>query len=171
MLTVLMPVKNHHPPFLEQALDSLRDQTCSDWVLRIVVDASDLPYFEKLLAPHLDDPRIAFVVNEGRKLAGKYNTGMRHAETEFVAALLSDDLWSLDAVEVLTRAIRESPDVDFFHSSRRFIDADGEPLSAVYPARESVTLADFQVTTPVKHLLCWRRSLALSFGGMDESLN
>jgi glycosyltransferase involved in cell wall biosynthesis len=171
MLTVLMPVKNHHPPFLDEALDSLKNQTCPDWRLRIVVDASDRLYFEDLLAGRLCDPRIALVTNEGRKLAGKYNTGMRHADTEFVAALLSDDLWSLDAVEVLLRNIRANPDVDFFHSSRRFVDANGVPLSSIYPSKENVTLEDFRSFAPVKHLLCWRRELALSFCGMDESLN
>ena len=33
-------------------------------------------------------------MNEGRKLAGAMNTGMRHAETPFVAILLSDDMWA-----------------------------------------------------------------------------
>src|SRR5947209_4515716 len=93
---------------------------------------------------------------------------MKAAETEFVALLLSDDLWSPDAVAMLEDHIARYPHADFFHSARRYIDDVGRPISSVYPARASVTLADFFAASPVKHLLCWRRSLALSIGGMDE---
>ena len=44
-------------------------------------------------------------------------------------------------------------------------------MSSIYQARPNVTLADFRARTPVKHLLCWRRSLAMQCGGLDESLN
>ena len=44
--------------------------------------------------------------------------------------------------------------------------------SAAYGIRpRTVAPADFIAGSPVKHLLCWRREKALSFGGMDESMN
>jgi glycosyltransferase involved in cell wall biosynthesis len=124
-----------------------------------------------LLEDSLADARIGLVANEGRGLAGAFNTGMGHATTDFVATLLGDDLWAPETVEVLGRRIADSPDADFLHSSRRYIDGDGRPISGVVRGRESVTLADFASGTPVKHLLCWRRDLALSFGGMDEAVD
>jgi glycosyltransferase involved in cell wall biosynthesis len=122
------------------------------------------------LAQALRDDRISLVANEGQGMAGACNTGMRRAETDFVAILLGDDLWAPDAVAVLGRRIAASPQADFFHSSRRYIDDEGRPISGVLAARASVSLEDFAATTPVKHLLCWRNELALSFGGMDESI-
>jgi hypothetical protein len=126
---------------------------------------------ESLLRPQLSDPRVRLITNEGRKLAGAFNTGMHQAETEFVAVLLGDDLWAPDAVAVLEREIRARPDVDFFHSARRMIDDEGVSISSVHPPRTAVTLADFETVAPVKHLLCWRRGTGLGVGGMDESLN
>ena len=170
-LTVLMPLRNHHPELLRRALASLFAQTSPAWRLLVVVEAADVRRFAGLLAPELGDARVRLVANEGRKLAGAFNTGMRHATTDFVAILLADDLWSPDAVDVLARAIAGHPEVDFFHSARAIVDEHDRRISSVHQSRPSFTLDDFRWTSPVKHLLCWRRALALAIGGMDESLN
>ncbi|MGH3669923.1 MAG: glycosyltransferase [Pseudonocardiaceae bacterium] len=170
-ITVLMPVRAYRRDYLEQAIGSITGQTCPAWQLLIIVGPGPAAEFCQACGDLLDDPRIAIIPNEGRQLAGKLNTGMRHARTAFVAVLFADDIWSEHAVDVLLRSIREHPDADLLHSARRFIDDHGEPISDVYPSREGVTSSDFLTHAPVKHLLCWRVQKALSFGGMDESLN
>ena len=111
-----MPVKEYHDAYLLEAVDSMLSQTGPDWRLLVIGEDPGARRLEQVLAEHLADPRIELIVNEGRKLAGAFNTGMRRAETEFVAILLGDDLWAPEAVEVLTAAIAEFPDTDFFHS-------------------------------------------------------
>jgi glycosyltransferase involved in cell wall biosynthesis len=171
LVTALMPLKNYERDFLFKALRSLTAQSSPDWRLLVIVEHEDRVTFERLLHAELAHARARLIVNEGRKLAGAMNTGMRRAETPFVAILLADDMWAPNAIEVLTSRIRLHPDADFFHSSRVFIDENDRPISSVHSSRESFELEDFLVSSPVKHLLCWRRELALSFGGMDESLN
>jgi GT2 family glycosyltransferase len=166
-----MPVKAYHETFLLEAVDSMIRQTCPEWRLLIVAERGGRRGLERVLAEHLADPRIEMTTNEGRQIGGSFNTGMRRAETEWVAILLGDDVWTPDAVEVLGRRIDRSPKIDFFHSARRAMDTDGTPLSSVLPSREDVTLEDFTRRSPVKHLLCWRREMGLEIGGMDESLN
>jgi GT2 family glycosyltransferase len=170
-LTALMPVKDYHPEYLHRALGSITAQSSPDWRLLALVEDERDPGLDDLLAPYLRDPRVDMVVNEGRKLAGAFNTGMRHATTEFVAILLADDMWTADAVAVLSEQIRAHPDADFFHSARAIVGEHDEPLSDVHPVREGHRLKDFRRHTPVKHLLCWRRAMGLAIGGMDESLN
>jgi glycosyltransferase involved in cell wall biosynthesis len=157
--------------YLREAVGSLLAQTSPRWKLVIVTERRRLAALEELLERELGDSRITLRLNEGRKLAGALNTGMRHAESDFVAILLGDDLWAPDAVEVLGRRIAASPEADFFHSSRRYVDDEGRAISGIYTSRASIALEDFATGTPVKHLLCWRRTLALSFGGMEESLD
>lgn len=170
-LTALLPLKNYQPRFLAEALDSLFRQTRSDWRLVIVTEPEDALRLRAVLATALEDQRVRLAANRGRKLAGAFNTGMREAETEFVAILLADDMWAPDAVAVLEESIQRFPSVDFFHSARRIVNESGEPISSVFRPAEQFTLADFIGTSPAKHLLCWRRQKALSFGGMDESLD
>lgn len=169
-LTTLLPLKNYHPGFLRKSVASIFNQSCPRWDLLIIVEKNQVKTFSALLQTELQHPQITLIVNEGRRLGGALNTGMRRAKTDFVAILLADDMWASNAVEVLTEAIVRSPEVDFFHSSRRIIDEKDEPVSSVHYSRETFSLADFERSSPVKHLLCWRREKALSLGGMDESL-
>jgi glycosyltransferase involved in cell wall biosynthesis len=171
LVTALMPLRNYERDFLFKALHSLTAQTCPDWRLLIIVEPEDRARFEHLLEAELADARCRLIVNEGRKLSGAMNTGMRQAETPFVAILLADDMWAPNATEVLASRIRLYPDADFFHSSRVIINEHERPISDVYPSRDTFEMKDFMLSSPVKHLLCWRNELALSFGGMDESLN
>lgn len=170
-LSALMPVKNYHEGYLREAVESMLAQTCPDWRLLVIADKRKHAELEGVLHAYLTDPRISLIVTEGRQLAGGFNTGMRRAETEFVAILLGDDVWSPDAVEVLTRNVAAFPEIDFFHSARRAMDERGEPISSVMPSRPTVSVEDFSRKSPVKHLLCWRREKGLAIGGMDESLN
>lgn len=169
-LTVLLPVKDYCEGYLREAVDSMHAQSCPDWELVVIGEEVNRAALGTLLAADVRDPRVRLVASEGRRLAGALNTGMRCARTRFVAILLGDDMWGSQAVGVLSAAIRDNPGADFFHSARIVVDEDGRPLSSVHHARERVSVADFEVSSPVKHLLCWRLELALSFGGMDETL-
>lgn len=170
-ITVLLPLRNFLPRFLDESLDSIFRQTSGDWQLIVIVEREDEARFQSLLAGRLIDSRVNLVTNAGRKLAGAFNSGMRAAESEFVGILLGDDLWSPDAVAVLKREIDLNPEVDFFYSGRRIVDGAGNAISSIHSPRETISAEDFVWTSPVQHLLCWRRTKALAFGGMDESLN
>lgn len=171
IVTVLLPLKHYHPTYLREAVGSIFTQTCPDWRLVIVVEPEDEVRFGSLLSDALGDTRVRLIPSEGRKLAGAFNTGMRAAETDFVAILLGDDQWAPHAVAALGASMRAHPDADFLHSGRRIIDGDGRPLSSEHLPATHVSAADFVWRSPVKHLLCWRRAKALSCGGMDETLN
>jgi glycosyltransferase involved in cell wall biosynthesis len=170
-VTAIVPLKNYEESFLRQCFASLLAQSSGKWKCLVVVEPADVVHFARLLEAELADPRVALVANEGRKLSGAINTGIRRAETDFVALLLADDLWAPEAIEVLTRNIESRPDVDFFHSARRVIYANGEPRSSVLPPRASFRVEEFVEGSPVKHLLCFRRAKALAVGGLDETLN
>ncbi len=164
-------MRAYDPGYLREALDSLWRQTDPSWRLCLIAEPEDVYGLRAELAAELADPRMEIVANEGRKLAGALNTGMRRSETEFAAILFADDLWAPEAVEVARRHVAEHPDVDFFHSSRVIIDDDGRRISSVRESVQRVAPEDFVTWSPVKHLLCWRVSTALEAGGMDESLN
>jgi glycosyltransferase involved in cell wall biosynthesis len=170
-ITIFVPVKHFHEAFLREALRSVLVQTRTDWRLLIVVHAEDEPVIGRAIAGFLGDPRVRLVHRAGRRLAGAYNSAMRAAETEFIVPLLGDDLLARDAVEILGDSVRSYPEADFFHSGRYFIDHAGRRLSSDYLPPTSVRHEDFVTRSPVKHLLCWRVSLGLACGGVDETLD
>ena len=146
-------------------------QTSPLWRLLVIVEEKTGIDVLQLLGRRAEDSRIQLVRNEGRKLAGAINTGMRHAETDFVAVLLGDDMWAPEAVSVLLNRVTQYPEVDFFHSSRIVIDESDTAISEVFQSRQRFESGDFVHGSPVKHLLCWRKKKALAIGGLDESLN
>lgn len=169
-ITALLPLRHYHPAFLREAMASMLGQTSQAWRLLVIVEPEDLDVFRQTLAEWLADPRVRLLPNEGYRHAGAFNTGMRLANTEFVAILLGDDLWDVTAVARLRECVRQHPNVDLFHSGRRAIDRDGRPLSGDMMPEERVTLEGFVWKSQVKHLICWRRTTGIAVGGMDESL-
>jgi glycosyltransferase involved in cell wall biosynthesis len=171
LITVLVPCRDANVAFLHEAIQSALAQDFPHWELVLVDDHSDDPAtLEALEELSGVDARVSVVESAGRMVTGALNTGMDRARTPFVCALHCDDLLEPRALGVLNRAIEAQPEVDYFHSSRRFIDEDGRALSSVYPARESFALEDFVRGCPVKSLHCWRVAAATAIGGMDEGL-
>lgn len=170
-LTVFMPVKHFHPQYLRQAVASVFAQTRPDWRLLIVADPAEGRMFASLLAGELEDPRVSIVDRDRPRLAGAYNTAMRVAGTDFIAALLADDMLAPEACDILLRSIEAHPGIDFFHTGRYFIDGDGRRLSSDYLPPARFGAEDFCRGSPVKHLMCWRRATGIDCGGVDESLD
>jgi glycosyltransferase involved in cell wall biosynthesis len=136
-VTILMPCRAQRQDLFCDAVRSIVEQTSPEWRLLVIVDEDSPPALREWTAAFAD-PRIELLVSDGG-FARALNLSMRHATTDWVAILLSDDQWDRRAVEVLRRCIAAAPDVDFFHSSRRDIDADGRPRGPIHRSAKRVT--------------------------------
>ncbi len=80
-VSVLMPVWNPHPDYFRQAVQSILNQTFSDWELVIVEDPSPRPAADILRS--FDDPRIRHFVNPQRtSFVEQLNQGLQEARAE-----------------------------------------------------------------------------------------
>lgn len=165
MLTFLLPTRGvTEAPFFHEALASVTRQTSSQWRLLVLNGG-------RQAIPLPQDERIACLEIWPRQgIAASLNLAMRAVATPFVAPLHDDDRLHPDTCQTLLTALEERPEVDYFHSARRFIDETGRVISAVYPPAPEVRLEDFVDRCPVKALHAWRVKLALSIGGIDEEL-
>ena len=170
LVTALMPLKYYNEPYLHDSIESLLSQHDPNWRLLIIVEVADYFPIKNQLAFFLKDDRIKVKETDAAGFIGRINTGMLFAKTEFTSLLFADDKWSRDAVSVLNQNIRSHPDVDFFHSSRVIIDEKGAEISPVFKSKIHFDTADFKWGSPVKHLLCWRRTKGLEIGGVDPDL-
>ena len=172
LITILMCCRNVEMSFFRDALQSVLSQTDNRWNLCIVVDRDDLDTTAAIV-PEVQrrrDARISIIQNDVKSIARAFNTGMRHARTPYVCVLHADDLLDEKCVEILTQYISAYPDVDYFHSSRIYINDDGVKISGLRRAIESFTLNDFKNFGPVKSLHCFKVRSVLEIGGADESL-
>ena len=125
--------------FLAEAAASLLAQTLARVAAARHRHREDAADFSAALGDAAADERVRIVRNEGRKLAGALNTGMRRATTEFTAILLADDLWAPEAVEVLESAHRALPGRRLLPlGARASSTATAARSAASQPARDDV---------------------------------
>ena len=93
-------------PYIQQALQSVFDQTYPNFEVIVVDDGStdDTP---TKLGPFMD--RIVYVRQENPGVAASRNAGIQKAKGEFIALLDGDDLWELGKLAIQVEALRRFP--------------------------------------------------------------
>lgn len=92
-VSVIIPVYNRRK-LLERAVQSVREQTYTDWEVLIVDDGSTDGTAEYAAELAAADPRIHTLRNTGsRGPGGARNVGIQRARGGFIAFLDSDDYW------------------------------------------------------------------------------
>jgi glycosyltransferase involved in cell wall biosynthesis len=172
LVTILMPCKDPHIGYFDEAIRSIFDQTDQHWKLTIINDNSIRKQTNLKLEAikTIHDERISVIDNETYNISGALNTGMRKTSTPYACVLHCDDLLDKNTIRLLIENIIRYPEIDYFHSARRYIDENNKYLSTVYKPIKSFKAQDFQNGGIVKHLHCWKVQAALQIGGIDENL-
>lgn len=90
IITVLMPVYNGEH-YLREAIDSILEQTLSDFELLIINDGSTDESEKTILS--YDDDRIRYVKNESNlKLIATLNKGLQLSRGKYIARMDADDI-------------------------------------------------------------------------------
>ena len=114
-ISVLMPAYNAEK-YIEQAINSILNQTFKDFELIIVNDGST-DKTHQLISSFIDT-RIKYYQNEGNKgLAFVRNRLIQLANCPFVALLDSDDIAEPNRLEVEYNFLKNQDDLDFISSS------------------------------------------------------
>lgn len=108
-VSVVIPTYNH-AQFLSAAIQSVLDQTFSDWEAVIVNNYSEDETVE--IVTSYDDPRIRLVNFQNHGIiAAARNHGIGLAKGEFVAFLDSDDVWYPEKLKKCIEKLQEGNDV------------------------------------------------------------
>ena len=136
-VSVVMPVFNV-APYVAEAVQSVLDQTFTDFELVIVDDGGTDNSIA--ICQTFDDPRIRIVHQQNRGLAGARNTGIAQGRGDLIALLDSDDRWRPEKLMLHVIHLDADASVGVSYSGSRFIDADGHVLKqAQRPQLEAVT--------------------------------
>ena len=121
LFSVIIPVYNVEK-YLRACLDSILDQTFSDWEAVCVNDGSTDGSASILAEYAAKDNRFRVVEQSNAGLSAARNTGMKHATGDFVLFLDSDDWLETDALEALARNLDGEDMVCF--SGRRYLELE-----------------------------------------------
>lgn len=146
-VSVIVPVYGVEK-YIAATVRSLLDQTYSNFELLIIDDASPDRSIE--ICQQFSDPRIRIIHQANRGLAGSRNTGIRHAEGNYLAFLDGDDLWLPEKLAKHVEHLDHSPEVGISFSRSALIDAAGNSLNTyLMPKLTDITVADLFRTNPI----------------------
>lgn len=110
-VSVLMPVYNTPEPWLREAIDSILNQTFTDFELLLGDDCSTDPHVKEVIDSYTD-PRIRYIRNERNTgCAGMANKLFREARGKYWARLDSDDTAMPQRLEKQVAYLETHPEV------------------------------------------------------------
>ena len=118
-ISILTPLYNTPPQFLQQFLDSVQGQTSPNWQL-VLVDASDAAHTDverTVQARAASDPRIVYRKIENKGIAANTNAAETLATGEYLALADHDDVLAPHAMYAMGKAVlqlREKGEPDGF---------------------------------------------------------
>lgn len=136
LVSVILPVFNAVPDFLEQSVQSILSQTYDEIELVVVFDKSNSYVDAKALAvleQFTDDHRLHLVVNDKRMgLASSLNAGIKFAKGEYIARMDSDDVSSPVRIEEEFEVVRKRH-FDLVGCWARVIDESNQNIGYLSP--------------------------------------
>jgi len=146
-VSVIMPAYNVETT-IAASIQSVLNQTFCDFELIVVNDECNDETMQ--VVGEINDPRIKIVSQKNRGLAGARNTGIWHAQGEYLAFLDSDDLWRKDKLEQHVRHLNMDPLIGVSYSASEMIDDDGNSLGLfMSPRLKNITPDHVMARNPI----------------------
>jgi teichuronic acid biosynthesis glycosyltransferase TuaG len=121
LVSVIMPVYNAGP-YIRESIDSLLNQTFTNWELVLVNDGST-DETEKILLSYTD-PRIRIFSQENKGVSAARNTALGQMQGKYFTFLDADDLLPANSLELRVNFAENNPSVDMIAGGVRFFSHD-----------------------------------------------
>lgn len=168
LISVLMPVSDANPQWLDQAIASVRTQLYDHWELCIADDASTDPRVRGLIARHAaEDPRVRILWRSRMAPGGVVaNSALDIARGEFVTLLDPADRIPEHALLCIAETIAQFPDVALLYSDEDRIDSLGRRSAPYFKSDWNLEL--FRGQDLIAHLAVHRTEIARAVGGYRD---
>src|SRR5690625_3522873 len=122
-VSVLMPVYNGEK-FLRESIDSILNQTFTDFEFVIVNDGSTDTTVE--IINSYNDQRIKLISQPNRGVSNALNTGLKHAVEKYIVRMDADDISHPTRIEKQYNFIKNNPEYKIIGSDANYITEDKE---------------------------------------------
>jgi len=128
--SIVIPVWKTPEKYLREMIDSIIDQTYSNWELCIADGSPAGQSVEKVLKKYAEkDSRIRYkILGENLGIAGNTNAAMDMATGDYIVLADHDDRVTPNALYECVKAINENPEIDVLYSDEDKLDMDGGAL-------------------------------------------
>ena len=172
LISIITPVYNTEPHWLEPCARSVIEQAYDRWEWHIGNDGSTRPETIAALARIASlDPRISVhALPANRGISAATNLALSHARGDYVALMDSDDALLPHALFRMVERLneRETP-ADVIYSDEDKLDLDGNRCEAYF--KPDWSPEHFLSNMYVCHLLMARRELVVEVGGFRSAFD
>ena len=165
-ISILVPTYNTNHQFLKKCIESVIDQTYSNWQLCIADDASsDKDVVDIIKSYAKKDSRIKYVKRaKNGHICKATNSALNMADGEFIALLDHDDMLWPNALYEVVDALNKDNALDFIYSDEDKVDESGDVHSGPFfkPDWSPEFLRSINYIT---HFAVIRRELVNKVGG------
>ena len=138
-----MPVYNGSR-YLREAIESILDQTFTDFTLLIIDDASSDNSVEIIKSYH--DPRIRIIENQKNLGQAKtMNRGLGFAKGKYIARMDQDDISFPSRLEKQTKYLEKNRDIVLLGSWCKIIDSNSQPIKDFCPPARKNDIINYMV--------------------------
>ena len=127
LVSVIMPCYNMEK-FIAHSIESVRNQSLTDWELLIVDDASTDKTADKVRPYCEQDERVKLAVKSRHSgIASSRNQALASAKGRYLAFLDADDIWHPEKLE-RQLAFMQQNNIAFSYTAYQLIDEEGQAL-------------------------------------------
>ncbi|HEY9633635.1 MAG TPA: glycosyltransferase family 2 protein [Coleofasciculaceae cyanobacterium] len=128
-VSVVIPAYNAMT-YLPETVDSVLRQTFTDFEVLIINDGSSDHIMQ--WASQVTDPRVRIVSQLNQGVSAARNTGIAHAQGEYIAFLDADDLWEPSKLEKQVNSLETNPSVGLVYTWTVLINQFGQSTGRVW---------------------------------------
>ena len=165
-VSIVLPTYNGEK-YIRQSIDSICEQTYTDWELLIVDDCSEDRTLEIAREYEKKDGRIRVMHNTvNKKLPASLNVGFRHAAGKYLTWTSDDNMYLPEALNVMVQRL-ETSDTAMVCADMYFIDETGEIRPGLVSGYRDKELCRYNT---VGACFLYRREVLDSVGDYDTGL-
>lgn len=156
MISVIIPTYNRDQ-LIRNAVQSVINQTYTNWEL-IIVDDGSTDKTREVVSEYIEkDPRIRYFYKENGGQGSARNLGIRESKGDYIAFLDSDDEWEKTKLEKQIKILENNSNVDFCYTADKQINQNGQETIKRFSGIDQKMLsfskiAGIGISVPSSHL-------------------
>lgn len=125
--SIVIPLFNTRPKFLKEMVDSIRNQTYSNWELCLADGTGEKSPLIPILKDYMaKDSRIRYeILTENKGISENTNAAIRMAGGDFIVLADHDDIMPANALYECAKALNENKSIDVIYSDEDKVDMNG----------------------------------------------
>ena len=168
-ISIVVPMYNTNERFLKELIESLKNQTYSNWEL-CLADGSEIQN-ENLKKYYENDNRIKYnFLNSNNGISENTNEAIKMATGDFIGFLDHDDIIPKEALFEIVKVINENKEVDFIYTDEDKLDNETKERFEPY-FKPDFSPETLECNNYITHFVVVKKDLLEKVGNLNSEFN